>query len=211
MNDRRASSREDRKRRLALVGALLVGASALVLASCEVDTAEPRTATARPAVKEYSAHYLNEPVQELSRAIEDARAALRSSESEPDSEPDPHAGDAALARAADIAAELTGYYLPVTAARDHLIRAYQAQLGGDLAQRDDQLAAAEEQLTWVVEHSRRATSEYASELLTVLTSIELHKDTSSNLLEALRSLCEETQTHLLKAPLVLRGNDEDVS
>jgi hypothetical protein len=185
-----------------LAAGLVVGLVA-ALSSCQVEPSVPPTVDAKPALTEYSTHYLDAPAREVAQAISAARSSLQ------DTSPDLHAVGVSLEHAAAITRELTDYYLPVTAARDHLIIAYEAHIRGDPDRRDAQLSAAEEQLTWVVEHSPRATSEYAAELLTLLTSIELHKNTSTDLADSLESLCQSVQTHLLKAPLVLRGNEAE--
>jgi hypothetical protein len=179
-----------------------------MLTSCQVEPSSTPTPTpsgsepALPAIADYSVQYLNDPMRELAQAVENARNSVLAPK------PDLDAARMALFRATDLATHLNDFYLPVTAARDHLVEAYEAQVRGDSGQRDKHLEAAAERLTWVVEQSPAPVSNYANELLTALTALELHERTSTTITNDLRSLCETTQTHLLKAPLVLNGEDE---
>jgi len=153
-------------------------------------------------VKDANVHYLQYPIEKTVVALKDAQTTLGSAR------PDIQATKVAINQAQQAVAELTDYYLPLTEARDHLVRAYWEHLAGQNDLRDVDLAAASNQLAWIVENSSVLMGNDAEELLTILNSLELHKQKDQMFVEDLRNLCEKVQMHLVHASLKLEKPDK---
>jgi hypothetical protein len=185
--------------------ALIWAATALIGSRrIESRTAVPQTSersVTKPPLMNADVLYLQYPVNKTVAAIQGAQAALASQP------PDVQASQIALDSAYQAVAEMTGYYLPLTEARDHLVRAYWEHLAGQNGQRDEDLAAASNQLAWVVENTPSPAQGDAEELLTLLNSLELHKQTDQTFARTLSDLIGKMQMHLRKASLKLEGPD----
>jgi hypothetical protein len=166
---------------------------------------DPQTATpprddraaTKPPLVDADVEYLHYPVNKTVAALQEAQTALAAQP------PDIQDSRAALDLAQQAVAEVTGYYLPLTEARDHLILAYWKHMTGQNERRDGDLAAASNQLTRLLEKAPAPAQSDAEELLTILNSLELHKQTDSTFIRDLSNLCEKIKTHLRYAPLKL--------
>jgi len=187
---------------------------AWVIGSCQAfpDTRQPQRSTAgvpaEQVVHGENVHFLDTPADRARTAVADAEDAMDAAGPEADE------ARADLARAKEALDEITGFYLPLTAARDALVRAWYDQAAGKTAARDDRLAEAGNALRQVVENGPPPAATTAGELLSILDSIELHKGSATQPAEPkfaddLRSLCTAVQDRLTAAEFDLdRPQDE---
>lgn len=173
---------------------------AWAIASCQAfpDNRSPRQAAAAPAptaqpVPGANAGYLDTPAERARTAVDDAIEALAAAGT------DAASARAALGEARQALDDLTGFYLPLTAARDLLVQAWYDQDAGRAADRDAHLAEAGNRLRRVVETGTPPAAMTAGELLTILDSLELHKTGDSRFADELRGLCTTVQDRLVAA------------
>jgi hypothetical protein len=173
-----------------------------VIGSCRVrPEAGARTAVAAAhaerVVPDENVHYLETAAARIAAAALSAQDALASAPA------DTATARTALRETHDLAAAVSGFYLPVTAARDLLVGAWYDQTAGRTSERDVKLAEAGNRLREVVESGPSQTVGVAAGLLAALDSLELHKTTDTVIADDLRKLCRTFQERLTAAEFTL--------
>jgi hypothetical protein len=181
---------------------LALAALAAPLASCALGPDSPSgekpavTVVALP-VNHLDVRYLDHSINDTVEGVREARDALTADA------PDVAAARIALDRATGALAELTEFYVPLTAARDDLISAYVNHRRDRIAARDQALAAAGIQLSWVVEHTPSRERESSSQLLSLMNALADLDRSSPAFTTQLAALCQEVQNRLQNAPGVV--------
>jgi hypothetical protein len=203
----RNTSADNRKRFLPGGGGVLVMVAAAltlmwVFGSRQFDREQSRpaptaAAPSEPIVPDENVQYLAFIAARAEAAVALAANALAGAN------PDTAAARVALGESRELLATMTGFYLPVTAARDLLVGAWYDQSAGRFGARDRKLAEAGNRLREVVEKGPPQTVGTAGELLTILDSLELHKAGDVALNDDLRKLCRTVQDRLTAAGFAL--------
>jgi hypothetical protein len=167
----------------------------LALLSCRVES--DATAQDGPVINRTSLHYLLSPVTAARDGIIEAEAKLR------DAPPDVEAATRSLEDARRSLADLEGFYIPVTEARENVYNAYRYHLSGNPDKRDGELDLARQGLLQASGRAGARFDPYIEDLANRIESVQLHARDGVSIDDELKSLCDTFQVHLLKAPLVL--------
>jgi len=151
----------------------------------------------RPAAERTSVHYMMPAVQAAHEGVLEADKLLR------DDPPDVDAARKALEKATWNLANLEWFYVPATEARENVYNAYLEHLAGHTEERDLYLDAAKNGLLHITERSSSYVEPYIMDLTDRIETVQRLIRDGIPADEALKSLCEFFQLHLVKAQLVI--------